>query len=168
MLITIPLGLFIFSVVLDILSLATGIEAFAVAAFYNIAGGVIGGLLAGIFGIIDFLSIPTRTRAKTIGTWHLFGNLIVLLLFSLSWLFRVNSGPGTPPFLGVAFSILGLVLGMVTSWLGGELVERLGVGVDPGAHLNAPTSLSDRPVSATRPAMVQAPMTGSEKIEDEP
>jgi hypothetical protein len=27
----------------------------------------------------------------------------------------------------------------------GELVDRLGVGVDPGAHLDAPSSLSGRP-----------------------
>jgi len=30
----------------------------------------------------------------------------------------------------------------VTGWLGGELVDRLGVGIDDGAHLNAPSSLS--------------------------
>jgi hypothetical protein len=33
----------------------------------------------------------------------------------------------------------------VTAWLGGELVDRLGVGVDPGAHLNAPNSRTHRP-----------------------
>jgi hypothetical protein len=32
----------------------------------------------------------------------------------------------------------------VTGWLGGELVDRLGVGVDDGANLNAPSSLSSR------------------------
>ena len=39
---------------------------------------------------------------------------------------------------------LGLGLGGVTGWLGGELVERLGVGVDDGANLNAPSSLSGK------------------------
>jgi hypothetical protein len=41
-----------------------------------------------------------------------------------------------------------VVLSLVTAWLGGELVERLGVGVDEGAHLDAPNSLSGR---AARP-----------------
>lgn len=36
---------------------------------------------------------------------------------------------------------------LVTGWLGGELVERLRVGVDDGAHLDAPSSLSGRPAS---------------------
>lgn len=34
------------------------------------------------------------------------------------------------------------LLALVTGWLGGELVNRLGVGVDTGAHLDAPSSLS--------------------------
>jgi hypothetical protein len=37
-----------------------------------------------------------------------------------------------------------LALGTVAAWLGGELVDRLGVGVDDGAHLDAPSSLSGR------------------------
>jgi hypothetical protein len=36
----------------------------------------------------------------------------------------------------------------VTGWLGGELVDRLGVGVDDGAHLDSPSSLSHLPASA--------------------
>jgi hypothetical protein len=36
---------------------------------------------------------------------------------------------------------------VVTGWFGGELVERLGVGVADGAHLNAPNLLSRHPAS---------------------
>jgi hypothetical protein len=36
----------------------------------------------------------------------------------------------------------------VTGWLGGELVERLGVGVDAGANLDAPSSLSGKPAGS--------------------
>jgi hypothetical protein len=35
----------------------------------------------------------------------------------------------------------------VTGWLGGELVDRLGVGVDRGAHLDSTSSLSGRPAA---------------------
>ncbi len=38
-----------------------------------------------------------------------------------------------------------VVLAVVTGWLGGELVERLGVGVDNGANLDAPNSLAGGP-----------------------
>jgi uncharacterized membrane protein len=37
-----------------------------------------------------------------------------------------------------------LALATVSGWLGGELVERLGVGVHDDANLNAPSSLRRR------------------------
>jgi hypothetical protein len=47
-------------------------------------------------------------------------------------------------------SLTGAFLMLMSGWLGGELVERLGVGVDDGANLNAPNSLSGRPASESR------------------
>ncbi|MGZ8467318.1 MAG: DUF2231 domain-containing protein, partial [Candidatus Binatia bacterium] len=41
-------------------------------------------------------------------------------------------------------SFMGAGLALVTGWLGGELVDRLGIGVDEGANPNAPNSLSQR------------------------
>jgi hypothetical protein len=38
-----------------------------------------------------------------------------------------------------------VLIALATAWLGGELVDRLGVGVDDGAHLDASNSLSHRP-----------------------
>jgi uncharacterized membrane protein len=170
MLVVLPLGLFIFSVVSDILFLTTGQAGFREAAFYNIAGGVIGGLLAAIFGTIDFMAIPEGTRAKSVAIWHMFGNLIVLFLFSVSWLIRLSADGDSVPYLAVGLSLIAIFLGTVTAWLGGELVDRLGVGVDPGAHLDAPSSLTGRSIRTDTP-MPQGqhvPVTGSEKLEDEP
>jgi hypothetical protein len=48
-------------------------------------------------------------------------------------------------------SFVGVALGAITGWLGGELVERLGVGVDEDAGVNAPSSLS-RTAAGTRAA----------------
>ena len=147
MLIVFPLGLLATAVIFDIVYLATGNTAFATVAFWDIAGGVIGGLAAAVFGLWDWLHIPGGTRAKRIGLLHGIGNVVVVALFAVSWLLRWSGPahlPGTPAF------ILGLVaaaLATATGWLGGELVDRLGVGVDPGAHLDAPSSLSGQPAS---------------------
>jgi uncharacterized membrane protein len=46
--------------------------------------------------------------------------------------------------MAIALGALGAGLAMFTGWLGGELVDRLGVGVDEGAHLDAPSSLKGR------------------------
>jgi len=97
-----------------------------------------------VFGFIDWLAIPSGTRAKTIGLLHGGGNVVVTLLFIISWLLR-RPAPENPGFAAFAASFVAVLLALVTGWLGGELVDRLGVGVHTGAHLNAPSSLSGRP-----------------------
>ena len=54
--------------------------------------------------------------------------------------------PAAPEVPALALAFLGGGLAMVTGWLGGELVDRLAVGVDDGAHVDAPSSLSARRV----------------------
>jgi uncharacterized membrane protein len=49
--------------------------------------------------------------------------------------------------LPLALEVIGLLAALVTGWLGGELVDRLGVGVDRGANLDAPSSLSNQPAT---------------------
>ena len=51
------------------------------------------------------------------------------------------------------YLLLGAVfvgLALITAWIGGELVYRLGVGVDPGANVNAPNSLTESSTAPTK------------------
>ena len=73
------------------------------------------------------------------------GNVLVLLLFVASFLLRDRDY--APQIGQMAWSFAGAALAMVTAWLGGELVDRLGVGVGDGANLDAPSSLSGRPAA---------------------
>jgi uncharacterized membrane protein len=147
-LIVFPLGLLITAVIFDVVYFATGNDAFATVAFWCIAAGIIGGLLAALFGLIDWLNIPSDTRAKSVGLWHGLGNVVVVALFALSWWFRSSDAAYEPSTTAFILALAGVAIGGVTGWLGGELVDRLGVGVDPGAHLNAPSSLSGMPADA--------------------
>jgi uncharacterized membrane protein len=144
MLIVFPLGLLATSVAFDIAALASGDPQFAQVSFWMIAAGVLGGLAAAVFGLIDWLAIPSGTRAKAVGIWHGLGNVVVMLLFVASWFVRLNGGHQVP-VPAFVLSLAGAGLAVVTGWLGGELVDRLGVGVDKGANMNAPSSLSGRP-----------------------
>lgn len=146
MLIVFPLGLLATAVVFDIIYLANDNPRWAEVSYWMIAAGLIGGLLAAPPGLIDWLAIPSGTRAKAVGAWHGIGNVIVLTLFAVSWFLRRDL-PTAPSTTALVLSFGGVALAVVTAWLGGELVARLGVGVDTGAHLNAPNSLSDRPAS---------------------
>jgi uncharacterized membrane protein len=64
-----------------------------------------------------------------------------MVLFIASWLLRRYS-PNVPAMAAFALSFIGVGASLLGGWLGGELVERLGVGVTPHANLNAPNSLT--------------------------
>jgi uncharacterized membrane protein len=140
MLIVFPLGLLGTSVVFDLIYLFTERTGAADVAFALIGAGIVGGLIAAPWGTIDWLSIPAKTRAKAIGALHGGGNVVVLLLFAASWWLRRDTAE-PPPVVAYLISFCGVALALVTAWLGGELVDRLGVGVSPNAHLNARSSL---------------------------
>ena len=150
MLVVFPLGLLVIACVFDIVALATGSTGFYSIAYWNIVAGVISGPIAALFGWIDWFAIPQDTRAKSIGLWHGVGNMLIVAMFAVSWWLRYSSAGFVPDTLALGLSFGGIVLGLVTAWLGGELVDRLGVGVDAGAHLNAPSSLSGRPATEDR------------------
>jgi len=143
MLIVFPLGLLATAVIFDIIHLAGGSAQWSVTAYWMIPAGIIGGLLAAVFGLVDWWAIPSGTRAKRVGLIHGVGNVIVVVLFFFSWLLR-RGAPDAPAGLAYVLSFVGVGLALVTGWLGGELVDRLAVGVDDGANLDAPSSLSGR------------------------
>jgi uncharacterized membrane protein len=145
MLIVFPLGLLAMAMVFDLLAIGLGNGYWSEIAYWMIAAGVVTGLLAAPFGTIDWFAIPSGTRAKRIGAVHGVGNVMVVLLFGVSWLMR-GDAPAAPGGLALALSFAGGGLALFTGWLGGELVDRLGVGVDDGAHMDAPSSLARRRV----------------------
>jgi uncharacterized membrane protein len=142
MLVVLPLGLFIAAVVFDAFYLGLDSAPLATASYWNIAGGIVGGLLAAVFGLIDWLAIPGGTRARRIGLLHGGTNVLVVATFALAWWLRSNRLDNAPTTNIFLIEAIALVLGAIAAWLGGELVDRLGVGVDDGANLNAPSSLS--------------------------
>jgi uncharacterized membrane protein len=143
MLIVFPLGLLATAVIFDILYLIFGNRLLPTASYYMIAAGILGGLLAAIFGFVDWLALPNGSRAKNIGLWHGLGNVLIVGLFAVSWFLRGNNVDFVPDGTALILSFAGTALALVTGWIGGELVYRLGVGVDPGANVNAPNSITE-------------------------
>jgi uncharacterized membrane protein len=141
MLIVFPLGLLATALAFDAIQLVTGNGFWSVIAYWMIAAGIVTGLLAAPFGLIDWLAIPSGTRAKRVGAIHGGGNVVVLFLYLTSWLMRTGD-PSIPEIPALVLAFAGGAIATVTGWLGGELVDRLAIGVDDGAHANAPSSLS--------------------------
>jgi nitrite reductase/ring-hydroxylating ferredoxin subunit/uncharacterized membrane protein len=100
------------------------------AGAYLATAAVIGGVVAGVPGFIDYLyTVPPDSSASRRATWHLGVNLTALALIAAGLTFRdlatLRPGAGT-----VALEIAGLGVMTVGGWLGGTLVYRNQIGVD--------------------------------------
>jgi uncharacterized membrane protein len=96
------------------------------------------GAMAVVFDLIGLAS--GLAYWSEIAYWMIAAGVVTGLLFAGSWLLR-DPETRLPGGAELALSFVGAALLLVTGWLGGELVDRLAVGVDDGAHVNAPSSL---------------------------
>ena len=80
MLIVFPRGLLATAVIFDVIRLVGAGNGWELAAWYMIAAGVIGGLVAAVFGLLDWLQIPGGTRARSVGALHGIGNVVVVAI----------------------------------------------------------------------------------------
>src|SRR5512134_554867 len=129
MLVTIPIGLWVFSFVCDLFYLIGAEPVWAVVAFYALAGGELGALVAAVPGFIDFLALRSP-GARRVAATHMGLNLALVALVALNLWLRWNTEATALP---IALSALMVVMLAVSGWLGGHLVHVLGVTVLPGA-----------------------------------
>ena len=129
MLVPFPIGLWVFSLIADVVFLAGwGPPVWNDVAFYSMAGGTIAALLAAPFGLLDFLSIRDP-RTRQLGATHLALNLVILAMFAADLWLRTQTG--TSAGLPVGISLVAVSLLVVSGWLGGEMVFVRGAGVLP-------------------------------------
>ena len=134
-----PIGALGFAVVSDTLHSVTHHRELASAARLALNFGLVGAAVAAPFGLVDWLAIPSGTRAKRVGAWHAVGNLAVLALFGAARLLR---GDRSAPTASKALAATGLLLTSATAWAGTELINRHGIGVHDLLGENVPSSLS--------------------------
>jgi uncharacterized membrane protein len=130
MLVVFPLGLWIFSLICDLIGLSVATPAvWHTVAFYTMVGGLIGALAAAVPGLIDFLyykggAAPVYKIALT----HMTINLTVVMLYAVNiWLRTSGQESMKVPIL---LSVIGVCMIVVSGWLGGQMVHVYGVGVE--------------------------------------
>jgi len=130
-LVTVPIGAWITSLVLDIGSRASDAPGeLARGAWWAIGVGIVGALAAAVFGLLDLLDIPRRTRAFGVGLVHMTLNLVVVAAFVVSFIWRDDRGVNLETTVGqIALSAAALVFLGVSGFLGGMLAYRYGVRV---------------------------------------
>ena len=136
MLVSIPIGLWIFSLVCDLV-VASGSpnEAWRTVALYTLIGGIAGALLAALPGLVDLLSLPEGPRKTAL--IHMGIILTVVALYAVNAWLRLQGGGGQTPLI---LSLAGVGLLAVAGWLGGKMVYVHGVAVSSNAEGVSPQS----------------------------
>ncbi len=136
MLVVMPVGLWIFSLVADLFSTTGGGGVWKAIALYTIGGGIASAIIAAIPGLINFFSLE-ESRSRQFARHHLFVNLTGTGIFAADFYLRVSNSQQA--FFPFALSIFALAVIGVGGWIGGELAYVQGVrAVPPAARRNAP------------------------------
>ena len=140
MLIPFPIALWVFSLVADIIYLWRDNAGWEWIAFWALLAGCLGAIAAAIFGIIDYFAIEDK-KVAGIAAWHARLNVLALVLFATSWYLRTNNGSdmiNDSLTIPIALSVVGVIVVTISGWLGGELVFKHGVAVNPQRATRAP------------------------------
>ena len=129
-LVTIPIGTWVAAVIFDIIGfVADDPEPYVVGAMILVLIGLIGAVLAAIFGLIDMLGIAAGTPARKTALTHMGINLVAVVLMLVSLLVRYNADRDEVSVLGFVLSLVALAGLGVSGWLGGKLAYHYGVRV---------------------------------------
>src|SRR5689334_7404537 len=107
LLLLLPVGMLMASILSDTVDLSYGKVAFATMAYWFLSAGIVAELVTAMFAV----------QTRRIGLWEGAGNALFAALFIWSWLLREA---GQPPSLdAMVLSTLGVVIMLVTFWLTG-------------------------------------------------
>jgi len=129
MLVTIPIGLWIFSLVCDFIALRSGNPGtWATASFYAMVGGILGALAAALPGLVDLLSLR-RTPVLPTAVKHMALNLTIVVLYVINAWMRHGDITVAPSGAPLVLSLIAIAMLLVSGWLGGKMVFEAGVAV---------------------------------------
>lgn len=128
-LVTVPIGAWVSSIVLDVVAMAGDNEGLAEASQWLIGIGIVGALAAALFGLMDLSVIPRGTPAFRTGTTHMALNVLAVVLFAIDFFIRLGSDDGSVPVSAFILSLIAAAILGASGWLGGKLAYHYGVRV---------------------------------------
>jgi uncharacterized membrane protein len=134
MLVPIPIGLAIWTLVADLLYLFTGENTMWYdIAFWSGLAAWVTALAAAIPGLVDYLSMAVKTDARDMATAHLVLNVTAVVLYVVSTAVMWDHGAlhGGSLVLSIVLHGIGVGLLGLSGWLGGEMVYRHHLSVIP-------------------------------------
>jgi uncharacterized membrane protein len=131
MLVGFPIGFFGAVLVSDIISIWGNHVFWPTVATYLIAFGVIGALVAAVFGFTDYFTAPMSAAVKRTATTHMILNLIVVALEIAAFFVRLGNPTSV---LGYVLTYVGIGTLLASGWYGGHLVYVGLVGTTERSH----------------------------------
>jgi uncharacterized membrane protein len=130
MLVTVPIGTWIASLVFDVASHIVDNPAYLThGSEWLIAIGVIGAALAASVGLLDLLAIPGGTPAAKTALVHMSLNLAVTAAYIVNFFWRHGNYTGAVKSGQLVLSIIALLVLSASGYLGGKLSYHYGVRV---------------------------------------
>jgi nitrite reductase/ring-hydroxylating ferredoxin subunit/uncharacterized membrane protein len=130
MLIPFPIAFFTGTFVFHIWGWAGNQPGLLTTAYYTNLAGIIMAVITAIPGFIDFLyTVPPRSSGKKRAAKHGIINVLMLVCFTVAFFLRSSTIPNHSLILALEFT--GMVLMIIAGWMGGTLVYRNQIGVDP-------------------------------------
>jgi nitrite reductase/ring-hydroxylating ferredoxin subunit/uncharacterized membrane protein len=125
-----PIAFFVGTLFFDVLSIINDRPDFNRTAYFLEAAGIIAALVTAIPGIIDYIyTVPPKSSGKKRATQHGLLNIGVVIIFTIAWFYRQGTDPSIT--LVLAMEAIGVIALSISGWLGGTLVYRNQIGVDP-------------------------------------
>ncbi|HET7084697.1 MAG TPA: DUF2231 domain-containing protein [Rhizomicrobium sp.] len=128
MLVPFPIAFFTATLVCDLVYRQTSDNFWFTATQYLLGAGVVMALAAALAGFTDFVG-DARIRNLTVAWGHMLGNLLMVLVQAYNWYHRHEMGADAVIPTGLALSLIGVVIMLVTGWLGWEMVYRKRVAI---------------------------------------
>jgi uncharacterized membrane protein len=130
MLIPFPIAFLVGAFLTDLAYLKSGWHMWAYASGWLIGAGIVFALVAALFGFIDYFG-ERRIRRLKVANAHMIANLLAVVLSIVNFVVHMRDGARAIEGLGVTLSGIVVLLLLFSGWMGGHMVYRHGVAMQP-------------------------------------
>jgi uncharacterized membrane protein len=135
MLVALPIGLFVWTLIADIVFGIRQEQGWYDIAFWSGIAAWIAGVAAALPGLGDYFGMAVHTEAKGMASTHMLLNVTTVACYIVAMILMLDNNAfdlGTNYQAVLGLHSFGALLLVVSGWLGGEMVFRHHLGVIPG------------------------------------
>lgn len=135
-----PIGFWTFSLICDVIGFTRNAPLWWTMAYWSQMFGLIAAVPTVLTGLLDLIYEVPPGRPRTVAVVHMLTNAAAAILYVISFIARGGDHVPGSPGLALGANAVGFAALGFGGWLGGELIQRYGVGriEDPGRPIRPP------------------------------